>query len=163
MVRVLSAFALATFLTAASAEPIRIVHRGGPSDCDDLSTQPVRYGIDYQSEIQQGIFEQSCSGCHTGGGQLGGLALSYQNLVNVLSSTGAGIDRVEPGNPQASFLFRKINCFNPGQGQQMPLGANALTAQRQALIYDWIASGALANGADQIFGARFEPRFTPPG
>ncbi|HEY8378128.1 MAG TPA: hypothetical protein VIK91_16650, partial [Nannocystis sp.] len=60
--------------------------------------------------------------------------------------------RVEPGDPDNSFLYQKITGTQDGispANSQMPktpgqaMSNNPLSAQDQALIHDWIAQGAV--------------------
>lgn len=132
---------------------------------EDLSAEPLGYNIDFQSQVQP-IFDLRCDGCHIGNAS-GGLALdpgaSYGNLVNVPAANAAALrDRVEPGDVDASFLFRKINCgqLDGAFGLRMPRnGPPYLSAAQQAVIMDWIREGAfpLAD-PDRIFGHPFDAR-----
>lgn len=139
---------------------------------EDLSSIPVIDNVDYATQVQP-IFNASCTGCHGGSGGLNlGAAVSRGNLVNVASNNGAaGIPRVTPRNPGASFLFRKINCvgLGPPFGLRMPRnGPPYLSLEQQALIMDWILEGATAQAdPDRIWGSGMESRpnigpFPPP-
>ena len=95
------------------------------------------------------IIEANCS-CHVEGGQ-GGLqmpdaATAYGNLVDVPSNNGANDDdRVEPGDPAASFLWQKVDPdhdLEPGEGARMPDGAPELNPPELAIIEAWITGGA---------------------
>ncbi len=104
----------------------------------------------------QPIFTSNCAtaGCHVGNnpppiGQ--GMDLSsgntVSNTVNVLAA-GASLDRIEPGNPDQSYLVHKIEGTQSqvgGGGGRMPLGGSALSATEIATIRSWIAAGALDN------------------
>ncbi|MBX3724460.1 MAG: hypothetical protein KF823_00900 [Xanthomonadales bacterium] len=132
---------------------------------EDLSTVPLGYNIDYETQVQP-IFDLHCDGCHIGGA-FGNLSLdpgvSYANLVNVPADNAAAMrDRVEPDDIDASFLFRKINCENldDAYGLRMPRsGPPYLSLLQQSVIMDWINEGAfpLAD-PDRIFGYPFDPR-----
>lgn len=130
---------------------------------EDLSSIPLADNIDFATRVQP-IFTNSCSGCHGGSGGLNlGAAAAFGNLVNVASNNAnAGIPRVTPRNPAASFLFRKINCtvLGAGLGQRMPRnGPPYLSIEEQALIMDWILDGARAQAdPDRIFGSGVESR-----
>ncbi len=101
----------------------------------------------------QAIFTGSCTdqACHTAADQAGDLALepgsSHTSLVGVLSANpvaqSAGLLRVNPGNPDASFLVTKLTTPLRGQGSKMPLGKPPLTAAQIQVIRDWITQGAL--------------------
>src|SRR5687767_2158467 len=66
---------------------------------------------DFQ-EIQATIFTPVCTACHVGAGAPQGLRLdaanSYAMLVNVPSSEVGSLLRVNPGNPNSSYLVQKI-------------------------------------------------------
>jgi hypothetical protein len=95
----------------------------------------------------------NCS-CHAAGS--GGLTMtnamtSYDNLVGVPSVHDPNTDRIEPGDPDNSFLYQKITATQAGlspTNAQMPktpgeaMSANPLSAQDQQLIADWITEGA---------------------
>lgn len=134
--------------------------------CDDAYlNMPVQYGFDYDRDLQP-IWNQYCANCHVShdGFPSAGLDLdppwSFFNLFDTPSAVDPTIDLVEPGDPLASLLFRKLNCAQPGplsNGQQMPLGRPALSAELQARVFDWIAVGAPLQ-TDTLFASRFEQR-----
>jgi hypothetical protein len=103
-------------------------------------------------EIQTTIFNTTCTGafCHDVQGMSGGLVLvegqSYANLVGVepqnAAALQAGLLRVDPGNPDNSFLVVKVEGPPIAMGSRMPLGETPLTADQIQLIRDWIAAGA---------------------
>ena len=63
-------------------------------------------------------------GCHGGSG---GLTLRGDFEVNTVNvpALGAGLDRIEPGDPDSSYLFHKLRGTQRdvgGGGNRMPLG-----------------------------------------
>jgi hypothetical protein len=66
---------------------------------------------------------------------------SYSHLVNVASKEVPSLDRVEPGNPDDSYVVQKVEG-TAAVGGQMPLGRTPLTAEQIALIRQWISEGA---------------------
>jgi hypothetical protein len=76
------------------------------------------------------------------------------NIVGKSSKEVTTWQYVNAGNPQQSYLMRKIEDANPGCGlactstppagcaTQMPNGANALSPSDQDLIRNWIQQGA---------------------
>jgi len=100
------------------------------------------------SAIQQTIFTPNCavSGCHLGDRAPAQLDLSsgrsYANLVGVPSVGVPALLRVEPGNPDESYLVRKVEGGPGITGLQMPRGRDRLTAEQIQAIRDWIAAGA---------------------
>ncbi len=129
--------------------------------CDDLSSIPMTWLIDYNNDIQN-IFDTRCSNCHVDNpSPFADMDLSsgvsWDNIVNVPSSEQPGRFRIVPGDPLASVLFEKINCDNPDFGSRMPFGRSPLPLAEQALIYDWILLGSPSTTTDFIFSSGFEP------
>ena len=96
----------------------------------------------------QSIWSTHCVSCHDAAGASGGLVLdegeAFANLVLVPSS--AGLDYVQPGDLEASYLWHKINGTQVsvgGAGSSMPSGGGALSADEIAAIELWILEGAL--------------------
>jgi hypothetical protein len=99
--------------------------------------------------IQDNVFKPVCSVCHSGpsgpvlpaGLDLTSLSMSYLSLVNVPSLEVGAIDRVEPGNPDSSYLVQKIEG-TAAVGVRMPATGVALDAASIAAIRQWITIGA---------------------
>lgn len=97
--------------------------------------------------IQAMVFTPTCATatCHSGGAPDGGLDLSagnsYANLINVpsVAANANGLDRVEPGQPDNSFLIHKLE--NTGNVGVMPPG-NMLPQADIDVIRLWITNGA---------------------
>lgn len=104
------------------------------------------------SSIQTNIFNANCalSGCHVGGAVLPGsmdlrAGESFSSIVGVPSEQRPGLDRVEPGDPDASYLVRKIEGGPDIMGMRMPAGRAALSQDEIDLVREWIADGAVNN------------------
>lgn len=103
------------------------------------------------SSIQENIFNTSCalSQCHTGGNPPQGLNLSegqsYSNLVNVSSNERPDLLRVDPGNPNQSYLLMKIEGAEGILGGRMPFGRPPLSKEQIDVVRQWIANGAQNN------------------
>jgi len=103
------------------------------------------------STIQATIFNTSCavSGCHRGDNAPLGLDLSagnaHSNLVNVNSEEVPNLLRVDPGNPDDSYLVMKIEGAPGIAGGRMPLGRPPLSDAQIQRIRAWIEDGAPAN------------------
>jgi hypothetical protein len=122
--------------------------------CTDLSTIPVRFNVQW-SEVYQALQQQAnCTqNCHLGSSPAAGLDFSNARfsqfyLVSQPSSQWSDRLRVDPGNAYDSLLFNKINCIKPENGQAMPPGGQ-VSASLQALIYDWIESGAYGESVEE--------------
>lgn len=101
-------------------------------------------------QIQAVVFTPSCAtaGCHTGGGavlptsmDLSNETASRNNLVNITSIQDGAVLRVNPGNPDMSYLITKLEGAG-ATGGQMPLGRAPLDPAVIAEIRQWIADGA---------------------
>jgi hypothetical protein len=102
---------------------------------------------DFQ-QIQDTIFTPICSQCHIGANAPQGMRLdaanSYAMIVNVASNEVPALLRINPGNPDASYLVQKIQG-NAAQGVRMPAnGPPYLTQAQIDLIRGWVAAGAPA-------------------
>jgi len=103
------------------------------------------------SSIQNSIFTPTCalSGCHSAGSARAGLVLasgqSFSNLVNVPSTGVPSFDRVEPGDPNASYLVKKLRGDGDISGARMPLNGSPLSGSQLDMIVSWIESGAPNN------------------
>jgi hypothetical protein len=89
----------------------------------------------------------ACVSCHsaTGARFTGNLSLvdgaAYQNLVGVASTGKAGAIRVVPGNPDASYLLKKV-LGTDIVGNRMPRLGPYLSDGQIRIIRRWIELGA---------------------
>ena len=104
------------------------------------------------SQLQADIFTPICAGsCHTGVGTvLPGVqnltaGNSYAALVNVASIEQSAVLRIKPGDPDNSYLVRKIQGTAGIGGMRMPLGGTPLTQAQIDEVRSWVAAGALNN------------------
>jgi methionine-rich copper-binding protein CopC len=119
----------------------------------DQNGQPISTGggsggpvtADFQS-IQDNVFTPICSKCHIGAGAPEGLQLdaahSYNLLVGTPSAEQPALLRVKPGDPDNSYMVRKIEGLPGITGGQMPLGETPLPQATIAAIRQWITNGA---------------------
>ena len=118
---------------------------GGDDDEDDGGTglQPTL------QSIQTNIFGPICAqaGCHVGASAQQGLMLdsvanSFEDLVEIESTEAPSILRVDPGNPDNSYLVHKIEGRSTIVGAQMPLNQPALSGPQIEAIRTWTQNGA---------------------
>ena len=101
-------------------------------------------------QITTEIFAVSCAytGCHAGGSPLGNLSLKADfvagELIGVASNQVPDLKRVDPGNPDGSYLLMKVRGTEGIANSQMPLGGTLTDAQIE-MIREWIAGGAPLN------------------
>lgn len=137
----------------------------GQSDDDQLPLQCVPAkgsdpcaGVSSTLEhLEQHVFAPTCSRdtCHSGPQEDHSLSLlpgeAYAFLVGVmpdnLPARMAGKLRVDPGNPENSFLLDKLRgTLASTEGERMPRGLAPLPEREIALVEAWIAAGAPAAG-----------------
>jgi hypothetical protein len=108
------------------------------------------------ASIQKDVFETtdtagriSCVTCHTDVGRTpaGGLILlhdrAYDQLVNVSSTEIPSLMRVDPGNPDRSYMVHKIEGRAGIVGRRMPFNGPPYLTDGQILIMRrWIERGA---------------------
>jgi hypothetical protein len=108
--------------------------------------------ISFKLNIQP-IFDRNCavSGCHVLPTPPQGMVLSsgfaYTNTVGVVSVENTPMERIHAGDPENSYLYRKITG-RPASGTNAmpPPGATSLpTTEEKDRIKEWITEGALNN------------------
>lgn len=105
------------------------------------------------ADLQAQVFGPICSGCHTGptggvlpaGMNLSSAANSYAALVNAASIEQPALARVTPGDPDASYLIRKLEGGPGITGVRMPQGGPFLSQATTDLIRQWVTDGAPNN------------------
>jgi hypothetical protein len=136
-------------VAAAACSPQKLSDLAGPTP----NLQPTF------SSVQSQIFEttdvagrQACVNCHTNVGKTpsGGLNLAhdgaYDQIVNVASRGKTGAIRVIPGDPDNSYLVKKLEGSAGISGRRMPFsGPPYLTDGQILILRRWIALGAPRN------------------
>jgi len=97
------------------------------------------------TSIQDNVFTPICTACHTGAGAPAGLRLdsvnSYALLVGVASQEQPSLQRVAAGDPNNSYLIKKLEG-TASVGGRMPLGGTPLPQSDIDVIRQWITDGA---------------------
>jgi hypothetical protein len=115
--------------------------------------EPVGGGAAFTfSQIQVEIFTPTCAKalCHDSAMLANSLVLeagqSYGNLVDRPADGNSTFDRVEPGDPERSYLIKKLRGDADITGERMPFdGPPFLTNEQIAGIAGWIRAGAPDN------------------
>ncbi len=101
------------------------------------------------AQVEHVFAKYSCAACHPGVNPSLDLrpGKAYRNLVGVLATEDPRLVRVVAGDPEKSFLFRKIAGEPelgdiPGIGARMPQGAPRMAQGDIDLVRDWIREGA---------------------
>jgi len=122
----------------------------GSGDGLDVSGRPLEEGGEVPlaatlESIQANVFNPFCVVCHAGANAPLGLRLdagnSYSNLVGVRSRQVGSLQRVAPGDPDASYLIRKLEGTQ-SQGERMPLRAAPVPQATIDFVRQWISDGA---------------------
>ncbi len=118
---------------------------GGPSGPGDGVTFTAIYD---DILIGQGCNTSSCHGANAGNLQMTTRDEAYASLVGAPASGFAcaevDLDRVVPGDPEASLLMNKIETATPLCGGPMPPGGS-LSPEDIARVRRWIEDGAQDN------------------
>ena len=104
--------------------------------------------------LQANLFNPFCITCHAGAAAPLGLRLDEGNAYNNLVGAGSrqtGLLRVAPGNPDDSYLVRKLEG-TASVGEQMPLGGPPLPQSTIDFARQWITDGALPDSGEPSGG-----------
>ena len=116
----------------------------------DISGRPLSEGGDVPlaatlASIQANVFNPSCIVCHSGASAPLGLRLdaasSFTALVGISSSQDSSFRLVAPGDPDASYLIKKLEG-SAAEGAQMPLGGPPIPQATIDFVRQWITDGA---------------------
>ena len=139
MQRFATGFAVAVALSGCAGNGEGLGDNGQPIDAG-----PPPLAATFES-IQQNVFTPICTTCHAGATAPLGLRLdadsAYAMLVNAPSAEVPDLTRVQPGDPDASYLIQKLEG-RAAVGERMPLNRPALPAATIEVIREWIAEGA---------------------
>lgn len=104
------------------------------------------------SQVQGRIFTPICAkdGCHAASAASGGMVLeegrAYAEIVNHPAAGNSSFDRIEPGDPERSYMIKKLRGDPDITGSQMPLDApGSLTQEQMDGLVGWILAGAPNN------------------
>jgi len=126
----------------------------------DVSGRPLSEGGDLPlaatlASIQANLFNPSCIVCHSGASAPLGLRLdaasSFTSLVGVASRQDGGFLLVNPGQPDESYLIRKLEG-SAAEGEQMPLGGPPIPQATIDFVRQWIVDGAPADAGSPPHG-----------
>lgn len=110
---------------------------------DDFFTKQV--ASIFGTELSLGRKGGRCTLCHYPGSPTGMSVLDVFDPTTGLVGVNAVLSskpRVDPGNPDNSFLVEKLEQANPSAGAQMPLHPPRLNDTEVAKLRTWIANGA---------------------
>jgi mono/diheme cytochrome c family protein len=100
------------------------------------------------TQLQATIFGPICSTCHTAGGDAPNLsttALTHSDTVGVASTEQSAVLYIAAGDPDNSYLVRKIEGAALISGVRMPPGGPYLSQAQIDDLRAWVAAGAPNN------------------
>lgn len=104
------------------------------------------------AQIQAQIFTPTCAkaGCHAASSASGEMVLeagqAYGQIVNRPAVGNSSLDRIEPGDPERSYLIKKLRGDPDITGARMPLdNPGSLTQEQMDGIVGWVLAGAPNN------------------
>jgi hypothetical protein len=123
---------------------------GEPGDTSGGTPSDLSHAADIQP-----IWDAHCvDACHEPDGEWGFLldmsVDAYDDIVGVMAPQLASMNHIEPGDPDSSYIWHKINNTQAGEGGsglQMPKAptggtATVLTQAEMDMIEAWITAGA---------------------
>ncbi len=164
----LPALLIPAFIAACAGNGNGLDSNGNPVTPGSGGSGPLTADLE---SIQEHVFTPICTKCHIGAGAPQGLQLdaahSYALLVGVPSSEQPAVLRVAPGDPDSSYIVRKLEGAPGISGEQMPFGGPYLPQSTIDVIRQWITAGAPRGTAASLEAAvksvqRFEVRVTSP-
>jgi hypothetical protein len=125
---------------------------GGAHGRLPLFVGEIREGPDPQSEPRQApvlwsthiqpLLREKCAECHLDGAVRGEYRVDSPALLRTPGESRGALPLIVPGDPLASFFYRKLTDRRPALGAQMPLAQPPLDERGKALVRDWILQGA---------------------
>jgi hypothetical protein len=109
---------------------------------EGLESPPLLDGPILWSEHIQPLLRSVCAQCHLDGANQGEYRIDTPSLLRVKGAENPGMPLVVPGDPEASYLYRKLVDRRPPGGEQMPLQTPPLDDRGKELMRRWIAEGA---------------------
>lgn len=104
------------------------------------------------AQVQARIFTPNCAKaeCHAASAASGEMVLetgrAYGEIVNRPAAGNSSFDRIEPGDPERSYMIKKLRGDPDITGDQMPLDApGSLTQEQMDGLIGWILAGAPNN------------------
>ena len=104
------------------------------------------------TQIQAQIFTPNCvkAGCHDAATASNEMVLeagqAYGQIVNRPAVGNSSLDRIEPGDPERSYLIKKLRGDPDITGSQMPLdNPGSLTQAQMDGLVGWVLAGAPNN------------------
>ncbi len=108
-------------------------------------------GVTWEGRVSQ-VLRANCGSCHDANDPQGLDLVTgdvYTRLLTAESQQMPGVNMIEPGSPEESYLWRKLNGGPDIVGGPMPININGNNRLSQAQLDDintWIVNGATNDG-----------------
>ncbi|MCA8955020.1 MAG: hypothetical protein KDC87_03045 [Planctomycetes bacterium] len=104
-------------------------------------TGPTDGPVLWSKHIQP-LFRSLCARCHMDGNRRGEYRLETPALLRIKGNENGEFPLVVPGDPEGSYLYRKLMERRPAAGEQMPLDTPPMAEHGRELVRRWILEGA---------------------
>lgn len=88
------------------------------------------------------LLAAACGECHLHGNDRGGYRMDTLRALATAGESGGVLPLLVPGDPDASFFYRKLVDRRPAVGAQMPLQRPPLDDRARNMVRSWILDGA---------------------
>jgi hypothetical protein len=117
---------------------------GAKAAADPKSTSVAKFSEDVQPIFTKKCAHPSCHGQAQSAGMQLTKGMAYDNIVGVKSTEEPQFDRIDPGQPDSSYMVMKLEGKQK-VGAQMPLTGGPLPQKDVQTIRSWVKAGAKNN------------------
>lgn len=117
---------------------------GAKTAADPAQTAAAKFSGDVQPIFTKSCAHPSCHGQAKSAGMQLSKGMAYDNIVRVKSTEDPQLYRIDPGQPDSSYMVLKLEGKQK-IGAQMPLTGGPLPQKDIQIIRSWVKDGAKNN------------------
>ena len=122
------------------------ISSGGDIGTPGAENDDCGFTYTHDTDIQT-IWTTYCTGCHGNSGSMSLASSAWSTIVDTSSSQQSSYNRIEPGEPDNSYLYAKLKGvsgtnISPNNNANMPKNNNTVTSTELAKLKTWIEEGA---------------------